>query len=57
MPDGNHHLGDGGGYYTMLAFMAPITLLPCERTGMSLITGGTSINRYAAFWIEITCNC
>lgn len=34
----------GAGYYTVLAFMAPITLLLCERTGMSLITGGMDVN-------------
>lgn len=34
----------GAGYYTVLAFMAPITLLLCERTGMSLITGGMAVN-------------
>ena len=34
----------GAGYYTVLAFMAPITLLLCERTGMSLIIGGMAVN-------------
>lgn len=34
----------GAGYYTVLAFMAPITLLLCERTGMSLIAGGMAVN-------------
>ncbi|BBH47571.1 SLC13 family permease [Pseudomonas sp. KU43P] len=34
----------GAGYYTVLAFMAPITLLLCERTGMSLIVGGMAVN-------------
>ncbi|SDV00757.1 SLC13 family permease [Pseudomonas mucidolens] len=34
----------GAGYYTVLAFMAPITLLLCERTGMSLIVGGMAAN-------------
>lgn len=34
----------GAGYYTVLAFMAPITLLLCERTGMSLILGGMAVN-------------
>ncbi|MBA1195099.1 SLC13 family permease [Pseudomonas entomophila] len=34
----------GAGYYTVLAFMAPITLLLCERTGMGLITGGMAVN-------------
>ncbi|WP_260455922.1 SLC13 family permease [Pseudomonas baetica] len=36
--------GMGAGYYTVLAFMAPITLLLCERTGMSLIIGGMAVN-------------
>ncbi|MGS0942981.1 SLC13 family permease [Pseudomonas luteola] len=34
----------GAGYYTVLAFMAPITLLLCERTGMSLILGSMAVN-------------
>nr|WP_300306404.1 SLC13 family permease [Halomonas sp.] len=34
----------GAGYYTVLAFMAPITLLLCERTRLSLIAGGMSVN-------------
>lgn len=34
----------GAGYYTVLAFMAPITLLLCERTGMNFIVGGMSVN-------------
>ena len=34
----------GAGYYTVLAFMAPITLLLCQRTGMSLITGSMAVN-------------
>lgn len=34
----------GAGYYTVLAFMAPVTLLLCSRTGMSLIIGGMSVN-------------
>lgn len=34
----------GAGYYTVLAFMAPITLLLCERTRMSLIVGGMAVN-------------
>lgn len=36
--------GMGAGYYTVLAFMAPITLLICSRTGMSLILGGMAVN-------------
>ena len=34
----------GAGYYTVLAFMAPITLLLCRRTGMDLILGGMAVN-------------
>lgn len=34
----------GAGYYTVLAFMAPITLLLCQRTGMGLIVGGLAVN-------------
>lgn len=34
----------GAGYYTVLAFMAPLTLMLCERTGMSLIVGAMSVN-------------
>ena len=34
----------GAGYYTVLAFMAPITLLLCQRTGMSLIVGSMAVN-------------
>jgi di/tricarboxylate transporter len=33
----------GAGYYTVLAFMAPITLLLCQRTGMSMIIGSMSV--------------
>ncbi|MDH2434684.1 SLC13 family permease [Pokkaliibacter sp. MBI-7] len=36
--------GLGAGYYTVLAFMAPITLLLCQRTGMSMIIGAMSVN-------------
>ncbi|MFB4369108.1 MULTISPECIES: SLC13 family permease [unclassified Pseudomonas] len=36
--------GMGAGYYTVLAFMAPITLLLCQRTGMGLIVGGMAVN-------------
>ncbi|MBE9640313.1 SLC13 family permease [Salipiger mangrovisoli] len=36
--------GMGAGYYTVLAFMAPITLLLCRRTGMDLILGGMAVN-------------
>ncbi|WP_185984553.1 SLC13 family permease [Aureimonas mangrovi] len=34
----------GAGYYTVLAFMAPITLILCQRTGLGLITGGLAVN-------------
>ncbi|SFC37759.1 SLC13 family permease [Tropicimonas isoalkanivorans] len=34
----------GAGYYTVLAFMAPITLLLCRRTGLDLILGGMAVN-------------
>ncbi len=34
----------GAGYYTVLAFMAPITLLLCSRTGLNLIVGAMAVN-------------
>lgn len=34
----------GAGYYTVLAFMAPITLLLCERTKLNLIIGAMAVN-------------
>ncbi|WP_111896277.1 SLC13 family permease [Acinetobacter sp. MB5] len=34
----------GAGFYTVLAFMAPITLLLCRKTNMSLIIGGMAVN-------------
>lgn len=34
----------GAGFYTVLAFMAPITLLLCDKTGMSKIIGGMAVN-------------
>ena len=34
----------GAGFYTVLAFMAPITLLLCQKTKMSLIIGGMAVN-------------
>ncbi|GHB15199.1 SLC13 family permease [Salinicola rhizosphaerae] len=34
----------GAGYYTVLAFMAPITLLLCERTKLNLIVGAMAVN-------------
>lgn len=36
--------GLGAGYYTVLAFMAPITLLLCKKTNMSMIVGGMAVN-------------
>lgn len=36
--------GLGAGYYTVLAFMAPITLMLCARTQMSLIVGAMAVN-------------
>lgn len=34
----------GAGFYTVLAFMAPMTLLLCQKTGMSKIIGGMAVN-------------
>ena len=34
----------GAGFYTVLAFMAPMTLLLCQRTGMSKVVGGMAVN-------------
>jgi len=34
----------GAGYYTVLAFMAPLTLLLCQRTGLNLIVGAMAVN-------------
>ncbi|MGP2453655.1 SLC13 family permease [Acinetobacter baumannii] len=36
--------GLGAGFYTVLAFMAPITLLLCKKTNMSMIIGGMAAN-------------
>lgn len=36
--------GMGAGYYTVLAFMAPITLILCKKTRMDLILGGLAVN-------------
>ncbi|MDB6454178.1 SLC13 family permease [Falsirhodobacter sp. 20TX0035] len=36
--------GMGAGYYTVLAFMAPITLILCRKTGLDLILGGMAAN-------------
>ncbi|MGK8804248.1 SLC13 family permease [Acinetobacter seifertii] len=34
----------GAGFYTVLAFMAPITLLLCRKTNMNMIIGGMATN-------------
>lgn len=34
----------GAGFYTVLAFMAPMTLLLCQKTGMSKVVGGMAVN-------------
>jgi di/tricarboxylate transporter len=34
----------GAGYYTVLAFMAPITLILCQRTGMGLVIASLAVN-------------
>lgn len=34
----------GAGFYTVLAFMAPITLLLCQKTKMSMVIGGMAVN-------------
>jgi di/tricarboxylate transporter len=34
----------GAGFFTVLAFMAPITLLLCEKTGMSKMVGAVAAN-------------
>jgi di/tricarboxylate transporter len=36
--------GMGAGFYTVLAFMAPITLLLCEKTGMGRMVGAMAVN-------------
>ncbi|HCV3151858.1 TPA: SLC13 family permease [Acinetobacter baumannii] len=36
--------GLGAGFYTVLAFMAPITLLLCKKTHMNMIIGGMAAN-------------
>lgn len=36
--------GLGAGYFTVLAFFAPITLLLCDKTGMSKLVGAVSVN-------------
>ena len=34
----------GAGYYTVLAFFAPLTLLLCEKTGMNKLIGALCVN-------------
>lgn len=34
----------GAGYYTVLAFFAPLTLLLCQKTGMSKLLGALCVN-------------
>jgi len=36
--------GMGAGFYTVLAFMAPVTLLLCEKTNMSKLSGAMAVN-------------
>lgn len=36
--------GMGAGFYTVLAFMAPITLLLCDKTGMGKMVGAMAVN-------------
>ncbi|HFX7666697.1 TPA: SLC13 family permease [Acinetobacter baumannii] len=36
--------GLGAGFYTVLAFMAPITLLLCKKNNMNMIIGGMAAN-------------
>ena len=36
--------GMGAGFYTVLAFMAPITLLMCDKTGMGKMVGAMAVN-------------
>ena len=36
--------GLGAGFFTVMAFMAPITLLLCEKTGMSKMIGAVAVN-------------
>lgn len=36
--------GLGAGFYTVLAFMAPLTLLLCDKTGMSKMIGAMAVN-------------
>jgi len=34
----------GAGYYSVLAFFAPMTLILCEKTGLSKLTGALAVN-------------
>ncbi|MCI6152628.1 MAG: SLC13 family permease [Fusobacterium perfoetens] len=36
--------GLGAGYFTVLAFFGPLTLILCERTGLSKLTGALAVN-------------
>lgn len=36
--------GMGAGFYTVLAFMAPVTLLLCDKTGMGKMIGAMAVN-------------
>ena len=36
--------GMGPGFYTVLAFMAPLTLMLCDKTGMSRVLGAMAVN-------------
>lgn len=36
--------GLGAGFYTVLAFMAPITLLLCKKSNMNMVIGGMAAN-------------
>lgn len=36
--------GLGAGFFTVMAFMAPLTLLLCDKTGMSKLVGAVAVN-------------
>ena len=36
--------GLGAGYFTVLAFFAPLTLILCEKTGLNKLTGALAVN-------------
>ncbi|WP_177161685.1 SLC13 family permease [uncultured Fusobacterium sp.] len=36
--------GLGAGYFTVLAFFGPLTLILCEKTGLSKLTGALAVN-------------